>query len=89
MTEKPELTPQPAQSGFTNAALMGFMAYLLFPLMALMTVIFALMLISDDLPGAGIALIIVSQVWVGAGIWGHFHRKKLLRQSAQEMDNDS
>lgn len=95
MTEKPELQQDAAQAGFTNAVVLGMAAYVVFPVLALVTAVLGLILILNDrlVPGM-VFLAIIMQLWVAGGLWAHFRRTKVLnraaglveRQAASEKD---
>lgn len=83
MTEKPELQQDAAQTGFTNAVVLGMAAYVVFPVLALVTAVLGLVLILNDrlIPGM-IFLAIILQLWVAGGLWTHFRRRKVLERTA-------
>ncbi len=83
MTEKPELQQDAAQTGFTNAVILGMAAYVIFPVLALVTAVLGLVLILNDrlVPGM-VFLAIILQLWVAGGLWTHFRRKKVLNRAA-------
>ncbi|WP_022873776.1 NF038396 family protein [Nesterenkonia alba] len=89
MTDKPELQSDSAQEGFTQAVLLGFVAYLLMPILALATVAVGLMLVFDGATVAGvIVLAAVTQLWVAGALWMHIKRGRLLRAAAEEVTEE-
>lgn len=90
MTEKPELQQNAAQTGFTNAVVLGLAAYVVFPVLALITAVMGLVLILNDrlVPGL-IFLIVILQAWVIAGVWTHLRRKKILDRTARMVERQT
>lgn len=82
MTEKPQLPQQDTQSGFADAVVFGLAAYVVFPVLALVTAIMGLILVLNDriVPGM-VFLALIMQLWVAGGIWAHSRRRRLMQQA--------
>lgn len=86
MTEKPELQQQDAQSGFASAVVLGLAAYVVFPVLALVTAAMGLVLVLNDriVPGM-VFLAVIMQLWVVGGLWAHFRRRRLMEQAVERI----
>ncbi|GGE69217.1 NF038396 family protein [Nesterenkonia cremea] len=90
MTDKPELQHDAAQAGFANAVVLGLAAYVVFPVLALITAVMGLVLILNDrlVPGL-IFLAVILQAWVVAGLWTHFRRTKILNRDTRVVERQT
>lgn len=90
MTQKPELQQHAAQTGFSNAVVLGLAAYVVFPVLALITAVMGLVLILNDrlVPGL-IFLAVILQAWVIAGLWTHLRRRKILDRAARVVERQA
>lgn len=85
MTDKPELQHDSAQAGFNNAVVLGFIAYIIFPVLAVITAIFGAILLGRGSAGAGLAFFAVMQVWVAGGVMTHIKRRRMMLSAVQTM----
>lgn len=61
--------------GFFNATTLGFIAYVMFPTLAVVTAVFGVILLSRDNLAGGLVFFVLLQLWVIGGILVHTMRK--------------
>ncbi len=66
-------------NGAPSAVVLGMVGYVIFPILALVTVALGFILVLNDrlVPGL-IFILIIAQVWVIGGLWAHFRRRRLV-----------
>ncbi|MGJ9425842.1 NF038396 family protein [Nesterenkonia halotolerans] len=66
-------------SGAPSSVVLGMVGYVIFPILALVTVALGFILVLNErlVPGL-IFILIIAQVWVIGGLWAHFRRRRLL-----------
>lgn len=66
-------------SGAPSTVVLGMVGYVIFPILALVTVALGFILVLNErlVPGL-IFILIIAQVWVIGGLWAHFRRRRLL-----------
>lgn len=85
MTQKPELQGPGPQDAFTSAVVLGMAAYLVLPILAVVTAVMGLILVLNDrlVPGV-IFVALITQVWIACGLWAHFRRRKVLHAATDQ-----
>lgn len=68
---------QHAAAVFSSPSTLSFIAYVIFPTLAAVTVIFGVILLSRDNIAGGLLFFGLLQVWVVAGILAHLRRRRL------------
>lgn len=63
-------------AGFTNATTLGFIAYVMFPTLAVVTAVFGVILLSRENLAGGLLFFVLLQLWVIGGIIVHTLRKR-------------
>ncbi len=74
-----------AQTGFLNRQTLTFIAFILAPVLGLVTAVMGLVLVLQDKVVAGVVfLVVLTQVFVGLGLWAYAQRRKLLDRTEAE-----
>lgn len=69
--------------GFLNRQTLTFIAFILAPVLGLVTAVMGLVLVLQDKVVAGVVfLVVLTQVFVVLGLWAYAQRKKLLGGTA-------
>ena len=69
--------------GFLNRQTLTFIAFILAPVLGLVTAVMGLVLVLQDKVVAGVVfLVVLTQVFVVLGLWAYAQRKKLLGGAA-------
>lgn len=75
MTENPHRS----ENGFDSPLVLGLAAYVIFPILGIVTAAMGMILILNDNVTAGIIFVVLlAQLWVAGGLWTHLRRKKVL-----------
>ena len=71
--------------GFLNRQTLTFIAFILAPVLGLVTAVMGLVLVLQDKVVAGVVfLVVLTQVFVGLGLWAYAQRRKLLDRPEAE-----
>lgn len=71
---------------FFNATTLGFIAYVMFPTLAVVTAVFGVILLKQENLGGGLAFFVLLQLWVIGGITVHNMRKRRAASPAAEAE---
>ena len=74
-------------AGFFNATTLGFIAYVMFPTLAVVTAVFGVILLSRDNLAGGLVFFVLLQLWVIGGIVVHNMRKRRSAVPAAETED--
>lgn len=85
MTDHPHVSSAPAQAGFADAVVLGFAAYLVFPILAVITAAFGAILLARGSVVAGVVFFGLMQLWVVGGLLTHLARRRRLQAAAAEV----
>ena len=85
MTEQRNSGDTTATHSSSSATVLGMAAYVIFPVLALVTAALGFILVLNDrlVPGL-VFILIIAQIWVIGGLWAHFRRRRL----TQPMEGD-
>lgn len=72
---------------FFNATTLGFIAYVMFPTLAVVTAVFGVILLKRDNLAGGLAFFVLLQLWVIGGIIVHNMRKRRAAPQAGETED--
>lgn len=89
MTDHPRMTSEPAQAGFADAVVLGFAAYLVFPILAVITAAFGAILLARGSVVAGVVFFGLMQLWVVGGLLTHLARRRRLHSATADISEST